>query len=271
MMDLSTIFNSNVKYDFTGKVAVITGGANGQGRCTALRLCQAGAKVLVADYDDAGLAETVSLVRAAGGTIDSVHCDVRKREDCFAMVDKAVQLYGRIDLALNGAGVFNKPGVGFVDISEEEFNRVFEVNLRGYFWCLQAEIKQMLAQGGEGYSIVNISSIQGIIANVGSALYTTTKHAVIGLTKSVGLEYIDKGIRVNCFAPAAVSTKMLWELFDECGNPMTSTKTTRSPLGRYAEATECAECITWLLSDASTYMNASTVVMDAGMTVRGAT
>ena len=204
----------------SGKIALVTGAAAGIGRATALKFAAEGAKVVVSDVVVPGGEETVAMIRANGGEALFVGADVSKTADVTALIAGTVAAYGRLDCACNNAGI---EGViaPFTEQTEENFDRIIAVNLKGTFLCLQAEIAQMLTQGGG--AIVNLSSVAGLIGFPGLSAYVASKHGVNGLTKNAALEYAKQGIRVNSVCPAGIDTRMLDSLAEQAtGGTMTS-------------------------------------------------
>ena len=197
------------------KVALVTGGASGIGRATALAMAREGARVAVADRTEESAAATVALINAAGGQAIAIGGDVTVETDVAAMVARTVAAYGRIDCAFNNAGVSGgQVGSGkqrLHELSQDSFDTMLAVNLRGVFLCLKHEVEQMLAQGGGG-AIVNTASIAGLIGLATSGHYVAAKHGVVGLTKTAAIEYAKDGIRVNCVNPGYITTPMTEEI-----------------------------------------------------------
>src|ERR1043166_2163028 len=190
-----------------GKVALVTGSGSGIGRATALAFAREGAKVVVSDVAVEGGEETVSLIKKAGGEAIFVQSNVSKAADVEALVNKAVQTYGRLDCAHNNAGVAG-PNKSIIDITEESWDRVIAVNLTGVWLCMKYEIAQMLKNGSG--AIVTPSSDAGLIGLRRGGAYVASKHGVVGLTKTAALEYAKSGIRVNAVCPGPIDTPMLW-------------------------------------------------------------
>src|SRR6187399_2325369 len=212
------------KHDMAGildrKVALVTGGASGIGRATALAMARKGARVAVADRTEESAAGTVALINAAGGQAIAIGGDVTVEADVAALVARTVAAYGRIDCAFNNAGVAGAqvgPGKQRLhELSQASFDTMLAVNLRGVFLCLKHEVLQMLSQGGGG-AIVNTASIAGLIGLATSGHYVAAKHGVVGLTKTAAIEYAKDGIRVNCVNPGYITTPMTEEVIDERG------------------------------------------------------
>lgn len=243
-----------------GKIALVTGGTSGIGRETAVAFARAGAKVCVAGRREKEGEETVKLVRDAGGEGCFVGCDVTKSAEVESLLQKVAERFGRLDVAFNNAGI-EGAWVPIVRQTEEDFERTMTTNVKGTWLCLKYEIKQFLKQGGGG-AIVNMASIMGMVGSAGAAAYSASKHAVLGLTKSAALETAKSGIRVNAVCPAVVESEMARRLF---GAPNVHKYVLSChPVGRFAKASEVAEAVVWLCSDAASYMTGQSLVLDGG-------
>ena len=248
-----------------GKVALVTGAAAGIGRATALKFSAEGAKVMVSDVESIGGEETAAMIRAKGGEARFLRADVSVATEVKALVAATVAAYGRLDCACNNAGIEGTIAP-FIDQTEANFDRIIAVNLKGTFLCLQAEIAQMLAQGGGG-AIVNLSSIAGLIGFPGLSSYVASKHGVNGLTRNAALEYAKAGIRVNSVCPAGIDTRMLDSLADQAtGGKMTSRQMMDGlhPMGRIGTPDEVAGLIVWLCSAEAGFMTGAVVPVDGG-------
>lgn len=250
-----------------GKVILVTGGGRGIGRAISVQLAVEGAHVMLADVLDEDAGETVDMIRDAGGEAAWVHCDVTDAEQVQATVQATVAKFGRIDSLVNNAGI----GITgrFTETKESDFDRITAINLKGSFLFLRSVIKQIEAQG-EGGSIVNISSVGGVVGTPEYALYAMTKHGVIGLTKCLALEYASAGIRINAVCPGPVHTAMAEQVARERGLSDVNelAREQRVPLGRLAKPEEVAEAVIWLCSDRSSNTTGSNLFTDGGYTAQ---
>lgn len=246
--------------ELEGKVGLVTGGTSGIGRETAVLFAKAGAKVAVAGRREKEGAETVDLIRAAGGDAVFVKAEVSNADEVDALVKKTVEQFGRLDIAFNNAGT-EGVWVPIARQSEKDFDQTININLKGVWLCLKYEIRQMLRQGGGG-AIVNAGSVYGFIGSEGAAAYTASKWGVIGLTKSAALENARNGIRVNAVCPAAVETPMADRLF---GAPNVHDLAVKShPVGRFGTPREIAEAVVWMCSDRASFMTGQSLILDGG-------
>lgn len=246
--------------ELEGKVAVVTGGTSGIGRDAAVLFAKAGANVVVAGRREPEGNETIELIRAAGGDGLFVKTDVSKAAEVEALIQKAVEKFGRLDVAFNNAGV---EGVWapIVKQSEEDWDRTIDINLKGVWLCLKYEIRQMLKQGGGG-AIVNMASIIGLVGSAGVAAYSASKHGVIGLTKTAALENAKSGIRINAVCPGFIETPMA----DRSLRAPAARKYVVSchPIGRLGKPMEIAEAVVWMCSDRASLMTGQSLVLDGG-------
>ncbi len=249
---------------FEGKVALVTGGASGIGRAAALGFARGGASVVVADVDAAGGEETADLIAQAGGGAAFVKTDVRVATDVETMVAVAVRAFGRLDFAFNNAGTLGS-GAAMIDFTEEDWDDVLDVNLKGVWLCMKHEIPALLRTGGG--AIVNTSSVAGLVGSQHSPAYAASKHGVVGLTKTAALQYAPHGIRVNCVCPAAVYSPMLETLVTR--NPQVGERLLASqPNERFASPEEVAEVVVWLCSDAASFVTGAALPVDGGYTAQ---
>ena len=245
-----------------GKVIVITGAASGIGRATALICAREGAKVVVADRDRAGGEQTVGMVRDGGGQGSFVAVDVSNEDQVNAMVAHAVQTYGRLDGAFNNAAI-GEAITGLLDETNAMYDSMMDVNVRGVWLCLRAQIRQMQAQGGGG-AIVSTSSAAGIQGTTKMAIYGATKHAVIGLTKAAALEFARTGLRVNAVCPGVIETPMLHGVIGQSERLQQGFMASQ-PNRRFGQPEEIGEAVAWLLSDAASLVTGIAMSVDGGL------
>ncbi|MGA7400210.1 MAG: SDR family oxidoreductase [Candidatus Sulfotelmatobacter sp.] len=246
--------------ELEGKVGLVTGGTSGIGRDTAVLFAKAGAKVVVSGRREAEGEKTVELVSAAGGEGLFVKADVSIASEVDALIQKAVERFGRLDIAFNNAGI-EGVWVPIIKQSEEDWDRTIDVNLKGVWLCLKYEIRQMLKQGSGG-AIVNMASINGLIGAAGAAAYSASKHGVVGLTKAAALETARSRIRINAVCPAVIETPMGERLF---GAPLIHKYVLSChPIGRFGRPAEIAEAVVWMCSDRASFMTGQSLVLDGG-------
>jgi NAD(P)-dependent dehydrogenase (short-subunit alcohol dehydrogenase family) len=247
-----------------GKVALVTGASSGIGRATALAFAREGAKVVVADVTVEGGEETVAQVKKAGGEAIFVKTDVSKTVEVEALVAKAVATYGRLDCAHNNAGIAGNAKT-IVDDTEDNWDRILAINLKGVWLCMKYEIAHMLKQGGG--AIVNTASGAGLIGVRRGGAYVASKHGVVGLTKTAALEYAKAGIRVNCVCPGPIDTPMLQGIGGR--NQMVIERMVAAqPGGRLGQPAEIAEAAVWLCSDAASFITGLPMPVDGGYTAQ---
>jgi NAD(P)-dependent dehydrogenase (short-subunit alcohol dehydrogenase family) len=244
-----------------GKVALVTGGGSGIGRATALTFAREGARVALADYVPEGGERTVKEITAAGGEAIFINADVSKNAQVEAMVNKIVQTWGRLDCAHNNAGIEGRTA-SVVDCTEENFDRIIAINLKGVWLCMKHEIAQMLKQGGG--AIVNTASVAGLVGFRGLVAYNASKGGVVMLTKTAALEYAQSGIRVNAVCPGVIQTPMVARLIDS--SPAYSEKDLEQgePVGRMGKPEEIAEAVVWMCSDAASFVTGLPMAVDGG-------
>jgi NAD(P)-dependent dehydrogenase (short-subunit alcohol dehydrogenase family) len=257
---------------FNGKVVIVTGGSSGIGRATAVAFAREGARVIIADLQVEQGEETVRLVRQTGSEGFFVKADVSREADVKGLIKKTVEIFGQLDYAFNNAGII-QPREPLIDQSEQNFNRIINANVKGVWLCMKHEIPQMLKNGGG--AIVNNSSAAGLVGAPGLSIYSASKHAVLGLTKSAALEYAAQGIRINGVCPGVTETPMINIIKGQSDNNSQVIEPnweprdyTGCPLGRTARPEEIAGAVLWLCSPAASYVIAHVLMVDGGYTAR---
>ena len=240
------------------KIAVVTGASRGIGRAIAKELALKGAFVIV-NYNGSKQAadETVNEITQAGGKAVGVQCNVADAAECEAFINNIISEYGRIDILVNNAGITRDNLL--MKMSEEEFDAVIDTNLKGAFNCIKHVSRQMLKQ--KGGSIINISSVSGVMGNAGQANYCASKAGVIGLTKSVAREIGSRGITVNAIAPGFIDTEMTAVLPDDVKKAMGE----QIPLKRFGTTEDVAQAAVFLASDRAAYITGQVLCVDGGM------
>jgi NAD(P)-dependent dehydrogenase (short-subunit alcohol dehydrogenase family) len=253
-----------MKSSFAGKVALVTGGTSGIGRATAVAFAEQGANVVVAGRRRAEGAESVRLVEKTGGNGLFIRTDVAIEKEVEAMVARTIEHFGRLDFAFNNAGVSGgemESGKGIAN-TNDFFNRIMDTNVRGVFFSLKYEIPAILESGGG--AIVNNASVAGLSAIIaGQPIYTASKFAVVGLTRSVALEFAAKGIRVNAVCPAIIETEMTEGLRQN--NELRANLMARHPIGRFGQSEEIATAVLFLCSPGAAFITGTALPIEGGI------
>lgn len=246
---------------FVGRAGLVTGAGGGIGRETAVAFAREGAKVVCADIDEAGGAETIAMIRSAGGEATFVRTDVSKVAEVERLVSRTVETYGRLDFAHNNAGIDGE-FVPLVDCSEANWDHVIGVNLRSVWAGLKYEIRAM--RGAGRGAIVNTGSTASMFGYRTMAHYVASKHGVAGLTKAAALEASLLGIRVNCVCPGVIATKMISDYVQNVPE-VNAAMSAMQPLNRMGRPEEIAETVLWLCSDAASFVTGAVIFADGGI------
>lgn len=250
--------------EFTGRSVIVTGGASGIGRATALAFAAAGASVMVADQNDTGAAEVAQRIRAQGGRAESCRVDISDYAQCEALVTRTVAAFGGLHIAFNNAGIPGSMTKSVHEYELAEWQRMLDVNLSGVFHSIKAEVPALLASGGG--AIINTASVASLVAAPHMASYVAAKHGVLGLTRAAALDLIGQGIRVNAVCPGAVHTAMLEPIM---GIPEIRAKMAADhPIGRVAEPEEVAKVVLFLASDAASFIVGHGLTVDGGVVLK---
>ena len=251
--------------DLEGKSALVTGGASGIGRATALAFAREGARVAVADIMQDAAQRTVNEIKAMGGEALAIACDVTDDDAVKAMIAATVDSFGSLDCAFNNAGIapyqVNAGGQKIADVAPEAWRRLIDVNLTGVWLCLRHEVAQMRAQGSGGV-IINTASILGLVGTATSSAYVAAKHGVVGLTKVAAADHAEDNIRVNAVCPGYIETPMTEETMRRRGERIMA----RVPMARMGQAGEIAEAVVWLCSPKASFVTGVSWAVDGGYT-----
>jgi NAD(P)-dependent dehydrogenase (short-subunit alcohol dehydrogenase family) len=248
---------------FSNKVVVVTGASSGIGRAAALAFAKEGAILFLADVNAEGGGETVQLVKALGAEASYITCDVSHEGEVKTLHDAIIQQHGRLDIALNNAGVGGE--IAPVHAQEESvFDMVMDVNVKGVWLCMKYQVP-LLRANEDGGAIVNIASVAGLIGFPNNSPYCASKHAVIGLTKAVALEVASKRIRVNAVCPSYINTPMVSQMLEDQPR-LTENVQQASPMRRLGSPEEVAEAIVWLASPKASFVNGIALAADGGLT-----
>jgi NAD(P)-dependent dehydrogenase (short-subunit alcohol dehydrogenase family) len=245
-----------------GRVALVTGAASGIGRAVAIRFAAEGARVVVStDADIHGAEETIQAIERTGGDAAFVRADVSSAEDVRRLVSETVARFGRLDCAVNNAGITG-PTLPTAELEDDDWDRITAVNLKGAFLCLKYEIRQMLSQGNGG-AIVNLSSVAGLVGSRINSAYCASKHGVVGLSRKAAIDYAAVGIRVNAVCPGLIQTPMVDRLHG--GDPVRiAAMTALEPVGRFGSPEEAAAAIVWLCLPESSFVTGIAMPVDGG-------
>ncbi len=249
---------------FENKVALVTGAASGMGLAAAKAFAEAGAAVALADVNESAVRAAADSLTSSGHRAIAIQCDVADMEQVAAMVEKTVAEFGRLDAAFNNAGV-QSPVAETADADPKDYDFVMGVNLRGVWNCMKYELLQMRKQGSG--AIVNNSSLGGLVGIAERGIYHASKHGVVGLTKSAGLEYAAKGIRINAICPGIIETPMVTGMLETQPEAMDALMQV-VPMNRLGRAEEIADAVLWLCSDAASYIIGHALPVDGGYTVQ---
>jgi len=246
--------------EFDGKVALVTGGSSGIGKATALAFARAGANVVIASRRVTEGEQTVHEICERGGDAIFVKTDISKASEVEGLMDQTIEFYGRLDYACNNAGTFVMGRL--FELSEEEWERTINANLKGIWLSLKYQIPIMLQQ--KGGVIVNMASMSAIIGNPGVSIYSASKGGVVALTQSAAIEYAASGIRINAISPGVISTPMV----DDIPTPLLEDIQSKHPIGRLGKPEEIADAVVWLCSDKASFVTGHNMVIDGGYTAQ---
>ncbi len=255
-----------MKISFESKVALVTGAASGLGLATAKAFADAGASVVLADWNEKEVQSAANSLAGKGHKTLAIRCDVSDDAQVEAMVKQTVSTFGQLDAAYNNAGVQNVLAET-ADSPRDDYDRIMAINLRGVWSCMKFELQQMREQGSG--AIVNCSSLGGLIGGARRGTYHAAKHGVIGFTKSAALEYATRGIRVNDVCPGMIQTPMSDKMIAEGqGEELDRMLKTFVPMGRLGKAEEIADAVLWLCSSAASYITGQSISVDGGFVMR---
>ena len=250
---------------FQGKVALVTGGNSGLGKASALALARAGARVVISGRRAAEGEQVAQLIKDEGGEAVFIRADMSLKADIEAVVAQTIRKYGRLDCAINNAGVEGTVFVPTADYSEDTWDEVININLKAVWLCMKYEIPHLLQQ--KGSSIVNMSSVAGLVGGPVGAAYHASKHVVIGLTRAAAMEYAAQGLRVNAVAPAVIHTSMTERASFHTAE-LEPQLIAMHPMGRFGRPEEVGNAAAWLCSDAASFITGHVLPVDGGFVAR---
>ncbi|MBM7421323.1 MULTISPECIES: SDR family NAD(P)-dependent oxidoreductase [Chryseobacterium] len=245
------------------QVVLVTGAGSGMGKAVALMAAERGAKVVVSDISEEAAQSVVDEIIAKSGQATAIKCDVSKDAEVKAMIDRTVEVYGRLDAAFNNAGIM-MPVTLIDEVSEELYDRIMNINLKGVWLCMKYEIQQMKKQ--DSGAIVNNSSIGGLVGGLGLSTYHAAKHGVLGLTKGAAVEYASHGIQINAVCPGTIETPMVDDMI-KSGKFSEEAFKNGTPIKRLGKVEEIAETVLWLFSPAASYITGQPISVDGGLSI----
>ncbi len=246
------------------KIALVTGGSQGIGLATVELFAKNGYGVVIADIKQEQAENVAKRLKSDGYDAFAVGCDVSKEEDVKSMMECIMKVFGRLDVAVNNAGIHQTPHINIIDMPVEQYRSLTDINLMGIWSCMKHEIPLMLKSND--CAIVNVSSVGGVVGTAGESVYTATKHGILGLTKATALEYAKEGVRINAVCPGAIYTPMGDTLLSSAPG-LEEALQNMIPAGRLGQAEEIAEAIYWLASPQASYVVGHSLIVDGGMTV----
>jgi NAD(P)-dependent dehydrogenase (short-subunit alcohol dehydrogenase family) len=247
---------------FQNRTALVTGAGSGIGRSSALAFAQEGANVIVSDIDVQGGEETVQMIQESNGDAHFFQCDVSQSAQVEALIKVTIETFGRLDFAVNNAGVSMRPA-STVEIDEAEWDRVISINLKSVWLCMKHEIPQMQKTGGG--VVINMSSLAGIRGKAGTLAYSASKHGVIGMTKTAALEFAKEGIRINAICPGLTESGMTAGLDQR--PELAEQLIALIPMGRMGLSENIADGVVWLCDDKASFITGHVLVIDGGQTI----